>query len=109
MPDQIIVVGAGASGLIIARKLSEAGKRVCVIEARGRVGGRIDTMTSADFSTRIEAGAEFVHGNLPITLSLLKEAKLSYHRTSGEMWRSKNGHVHQQSDFIEDYGLFIRK
>jgi len=109
MPDQIIVVGAGASGLIIARKLSEAGKRVCVIEARDRIGGRIHTIHTGDFSTRIEAGAEFVHGSLPITLSLLNESKLSYYGTSGQMWRSRDGHVHQQHEFIEDDGLFIRK
>jgi phytoene dehydrogenase-like protein len=34
-----IVVGSGHNGLIAANYLSDAGKRVAVVERRGRVGG----------------------------------------------------------------------
>jgi monoamine oxidase len=44
MPDEFIVVGAGASGLMIAKVLSQAGNQVSVIEARGDIGGRILTI-----------------------------------------------------------------
>src|SRR5688572_25487069 len=39
----VIVLGAGAAGLAAGVKLAEAGRRVVVIEARDRIGGRIDT------------------------------------------------------------------
>ena len=39
----VIVIGAGVAGLNAARELSAAGRRVLVLEARSRVGGRILT------------------------------------------------------------------
>ncbi|HET7615349.1 MAG TPA: FAD-dependent oxidoreductase, partial [Bacillales bacterium] len=40
----VVVLGAGMSGLVTASLLKEAGHRVTVIEARDRVGGRVYTM-----------------------------------------------------------------
>lgn len=43
----VLIVGAGFSGLAAARRLRELGKRVILIEARDRVGGRVKPGTLA--------------------------------------------------------------
>jgi monoamine oxidase len=67
-PDHIIFIGAGAAGLMAARELGRAGKKVTVLEARDRCGGRIDPLPAAEFGYPAEGGAEFVHGEAPTTL-----------------------------------------
>ena len=82
---EIIIIGAGATGLMAAYQLSRSGKKVTVIEARDRKGGRINTLKNSSFSSEVELGAEFIHGNLPLTLQVLKEAGIKYYPAGGEM------------------------
>lgn len=57
-----LVIGAGTAGLTAARELKNAGQSVVVLEARGRIGGRV--WTNRTFaSTPVEFGGEFIHGN----------------------------------------------
>ncbi|MEJ7767215.1 MAG: NAD(P)/FAD-dependent oxidoreductase [Chitinophagaceae bacterium] len=103
----IIVVGAGACGLMAARMLSKAGKRVAILEARDRTGGRIHTVDNHTFSTPTESGAEFIHGELPVTIGLLKEAGIKYHAIEGELWRHDAGSFMQEENFVEGRELLI--
>ena len=59
----IIVVGGGAAGLMTARELGRAGKRVTIL--RDRWGGRIHLLPAAEFGCSAEGGAEFVYGEAP--------------------------------------------
>jgi monoamine oxidase len=70
----VIVIGAGAAGLMAAGELLEAGLRVTLLESRDRVGGRIWTRREPSVGVPIELGAEFVHGEAPVTQALLERA-----------------------------------
>jgi len=56
----VIVVGAGVAGLTAARLLSREGRRVVVLEARDRVGGRVWTDRRDGRAT--DLGASWIHG-----------------------------------------------
>ncbi|MFL5301504.1 MAG: flavin monoamine oxidase family protein [Anaeromyxobacteraceae bacterium] len=68
----VIVLGAGASGLAAAAKLVRAGLAVTVVEARDRLGGRVDTRTDPRLGIPVEHGAEFVHGRPAIVQRLAR-------------------------------------
>ena len=55
----VVVVGAGISGLVAARRIADAGRSVLVVEARDRVGGRVlgHTLGTGDV---VEAGGAFI-------------------------------------------------
>ncbi|GAA1777327.1 flavin monoamine oxidase family protein [Agromyces lapidis] len=65
-----IVLGAGASGLGAARTLADAGRRVLLLEARDRIGGRMWTDRTS-MSIPVERGAELVHGSRASTWELI--------------------------------------
>jgi monoamine oxidase len=58
--NSILVVGAGMAGLSAARGLADAGWPVRVIEARGRIGGRVHT--DRGWGVPLEMGASWIHG-----------------------------------------------
>ena len=103
----IIIIGAGAAGLMAASELSKKGKTVLILEGRNRIGGRVHSIIENDIL--YEGGAEFIHGNLPLTLGLLKEFGISYSRNSGEMGRSKNGKWIRENEFMKGWDLLIEK
>ena len=84
--EHIVIVGAGAAGLMAARELARGGKRVTILEARDRCGGRIQPLPKSQFGYAADGGAEFVHGEAPVTRGLLREAGLSLQAIAGVQW-----------------------
>ncbi|XP_071042259.1 amine oxidase [flavin-containing]-like [Parasteatoda tepidariorum] len=72
MVDQVIVVGAGLSGLSAAKWLNESGVNVLVLEARDRVGGR----TLTEFNSKVDyvdIGAAYIGPGQNRFLRMAKE------------------------------------
>src|SRR5215472_5491860 len=85
MTYDAIVVGAGVAGLAAAKSLCDMGMRVAIVEARGRIGGRILT-ERAPSGEVVELGAEFIHGQPRDLLELVTEAGLHPAEISGGFW-----------------------
>jgi monoamine oxidase len=99
-PYDILILGAGASGLMAARELAAAGRTVAVIEARDRIGGRV--LTVQDGGAR-ELGAEFIHGDGHLTKDLMRAAGTRSAATGGHIWQHRNGQLEQSENFIDNW------
>ena len=90
MPDQldqldqlecdVCVVGAGFAGLTAARRLSQGGQSVVVLEARDRVGGRIWTEHLPD-GTPIDRGGAWLAPKHDAAFGLAAEVGVSTYKT----------------------------
>ena len=85
MQYDVIIIGAGAAGLMAMQELVATGHKVCLLEASDSLGGRINTIGREGFDNEVETGAEFIHGNATVTMDLLKQANISYTPVSGDM------------------------
>ena len=109
MNYEVIIIGGGMAGLMAAKNLSLRGKKVLVLEAAARFGGRVNTVTDPAFDTVLEAGAEFIHGDLPLTLGLLNEAAIPFYKTGGEMVNNKNGQWQLMDNEAEEWSRLFKK
>ncbi|CAF3817204.1 unnamed protein product, partial [Rotaria sp. Silwood1] len=95
---QVLIIGAGISGLEAARLLQKNGIKTLILEARNRTGGRIWSIRSKNDHI-LEMGATFIHGihgSIPSGLltnpiwDLTQEAKIRIRAT-------------EQKDFLGSY------
>ncbi|MEU9500966.1 NAD(P)/FAD-dependent oxidoreductase [Streptomyces sp. NPDC048196] len=76
MHHDVIVLGAGLAGLAAARDLAGAGTDVLVLEARDRVGGRVEQTRTPDGRT-VQLGGEVVGQGHTAYLRLAEELGLA--------------------------------
>lgn len=103
----VIIIGAGAAGLMAAREISKRGIQVTILEARNRIGGRIHTLEDAALNRYAEEGAEFIHGNLPVTTNILKEAGIEWQAIEGEAFQNTQGEFVIDNDDYENERLLM--
>jgi len=72
----VAIVGGGAAGIAAARDLAARGLEVVVLEARERLGGRIETLRRRDDVVPVELGAEFIHGTPKETMRVVDAGRL---------------------------------
>ncbi|KAJ9125421.1 hypothetical protein QFC22_000382 [Naganishia vaughanmartiniae] len=86
----VIVIGAGISGLAAAKELVQRGNKVIVLEARDRIGGRIDSRAigpqgASEGHARVDMGASFIHGKYDNPIyDLAQDLNIKVHYTSPE-------------------------
>lgn len=71
----VIVIGAGFAGLTAARDLGFKGKKVLLMEARDRIGGRCWTADTGE-TAKLEMGGTWVHWIQPHVFSELQRYAL---------------------------------
>lgn len=78
-----IVIGAGFTGLSAAHALLKQGGKVLVLEARDRVGGRVESALLAD-GTRVDSGGQFLCDDMPNVMALARRYGKTLVRTPVE-------------------------
>ena len=68
----IIVVGAGISGLTLANKIAKSGKRVLVLESKEKLGGCLNTHYHANNDFWVEMGAHTFYATYANVIQLLQ-------------------------------------
>ncbi|MFC4066498.1 flavin monoamine oxidase family protein [Actinoplanes subglobosus] len=88
----VVVVGAGVTGLTVANRLHAAGRSVLVLEARDRVGGRL--LTEDVEGVRLEVGGQWVSPDQTALLALIDELQLemySRYRAGDSVYIGRDG------------------
>jgi monoamine oxidase len=116
----VIVVGAGMSGLSAAEALRQMGYDVVILEARDRVGGRLWTSQAESNGTTVslDLGASWIHGIKYSPIYILTKKydietipTIPYEHYQSHVFYDKNGEridITEQKRIDNDFDDFLR-
>lgn len=96
--SDVVVVGGGVAGLAAAGTLARRGFSVTLLEARGRLGGRIFTDRRKDWTGPVELGAEFVHEGNPALWRIFRGRGLKARPASTVHWLFDGARIQKIED-----------
>ena len=109
---ETVVIGAGVSGLAAARRIREAGREVLVLEADGRVGGRLRTHRLAD-GTCFDLGGQWIgpEREMPRVNRLLRAYQLeTFHQVDSARMDLTAHHIENMSRLLRaEWEWFVAK
>lgn len=86
----VVIVGAGLCGLALAHRLVARGQRVCLLEARDRIGGRVLTQTDAATGQPLDLGPSWfwpdTEPHMVALLAALGLASTEQHDPGDALW-----------------------
>jgi monoamine oxidase len=120
MTTEVLIIGAGISGLEAARLLRQNGIKTMILEARNRTGGRIWSVPSKT-GHMLDLGAAWIHGirgSIPSGLltnplwDLIQEAKIHTRGTEAKdihVFYPANDSISDIGSWFDEYMDFVRE
>lgn len=101
----VVIIGAGFSGITAGRELSHLGISSVILEARDRIAGRTWTKQDTPIGMPIEMGGTWVHWAMPYVWSEIKRYDLPLYITpfaEEAYWKTRTGvHCGTAQDLVE--------
>jgi monoamine oxidase len=109
MESGILIIGAGLAGLAAAERLGKTGLPVTLLEARGRLGGRVWTRHRPEVHHPIELGAEWIDAR-GVAADLLRDGGEPVEKARGRRYvREPHGLEHNEALYDKRVLKALRK
>lgn len=109
----VLIIGAGATGIQAGVELHKKGKNFLILEAQDRFGGRVLTKQHHSSVLRlpvpIELGAEFIHGEAPHTKAVMSSLGCSYYHLTHRLYVYTKGQLIHRPRYWDELGKIFSR